>query len=111
MASQTNTRNIPYVLNGTVNNTGAWIDVTFRPSGGGATGDGITWADSVLIRNHDGANALTVSFDGGTTFFTIPINTNPIAIDWRIKQIFLKAAAGTAAYQIICTAGKQFRPF
>ena len=108
MSGQQNQRNAPYHRNGTATGTAAVVDLTYLS-------DGKTMADWVNIQNTDGANALLVSFDGGTTFRTIRIasvsNESSLTIEWRLKNVVVKSAAASTTYEIICTSGKQFRPF
>lgn len=104
MAGEQNKRNLPYIKTGTVDTNGGWVDLTY-----GA--DGKTFADFVKIRNSGGTNTLLFSFDNVTFFGVPPTPAQPVDVDWRVNKIFLKAAAATTTYEVLCTSGKHFRPY
>ena len=81
---------IPKHFNGTANITPA--DVDFNNVSG-----------SILIHNTGVTNDLLVSFDGGTTFKTIPTESSLGYDDVNMKKVVVKTNAGTTTYEIVVT--------
>lgn len=94
---------LPYIRTGTAAVAPAQpVDLTYNA-------DGKTFADYVAIQN-TGAAVLYVNFDDGADFISIAVGGS-FELEWRLATLYVKTLAGNATYQIVCTTGKQFRPF
>jgi hypothetical protein len=103
MASQS-TRVAPFHINGSVGAGVEQITLTKMVNGLPAH------ADHFYIRSTHAAQHILISFDGGTSFFTLKFGDPPLKVDWRVESLHIKGSGAATTYEILCMTGKSQRP-